>query len=171
MDDGRDELERYYRALIRQARAGDRDSAMEFLREFASTGARAPAEAAAYLGECIARWSDAEFRGTNAPRAFNIAKVGRPEDAEILERHIRALRAYFLLRGRHSGHDEAIHRAAQTVPFTESSMRKLVEETEHDTKREAALWLVKANAVRRRCRRMAGLPLPEDAARPRNARQ
>lgn len=121
----RDEQGRYYKLLAKQATAGDRDSAVELLREFSRPGA--DPEVIAYVAQCVAGWTAKGCDSEATATAFNLTRAGRPGDPRIQSRRIKAMLVYLLLRGEGKGYSEAIRRAAAVAHLSKSSVRKLAD--------------------------------------------
>lgn len=124
------DLDYFYALLIEQAENGDRDDATSLLNEFVQfsrNGEEVPAPLVAYLGQCIAAWLHSGCRPKQATKAFNVQRPAYRDKSDDKSRHIKALRVYYLMRGRRKGRDEAIKLAAGNVALSESSIRKLLE--------------------------------------------
>jgi hypothetical protein len=124
------DLDSFYTVLIEQAKNGDRDDAISLLKEFVQfsrNGEEVPAPLVAYLGQCIAAWLHSECSPEQAAKAFNVQRPAYREKSDDKSRHIKALRVYYLMRGRRKGRNEAISLAAGNVGLSESSIRKLLE--------------------------------------------
>jgi hypothetical protein len=123
------DLDYFYTRLIEQGQNGDRDDAISLLKEFVQfsrNGEEIPAPLVAYLGQCIAAWLHSECSPEQAAKAFNDQRPAYRDKSDDKSRHIKALRAYYLMRGRRKGRDEAISLAAGNVGLSESSIRKLL---------------------------------------------
>jgi hypothetical protein len=124
------DLDYFYTLLIEQAKNGDRNDAISLLKEFVQfslNGEEVPAPLVAYLGQCIAAWLHSECSPEQATRAFNVHRPAHRDKSDDKSRHVKALRVYYLMRGRRKGRDEAIRLAAGNVGLSESSITKLLE--------------------------------------------
>ena len=156
-----DELDEFYRLLIRQAQAGDMDAAESLLREFSQQRAKVHPMVIEYVASCAETWLQAGLSTGESAKAFNVQRPAHrsAEDPDMRGRYIRALRCYFLLRGRGRLAKQALFTAAEHCQRSASAFRKIVERPEYDTLREAALWIIaeKNLKVAKRCRRKAGM--------------
>ena len=124
------DLDSFYTLLIEQAKNGDRDDAISLLKEFVQfsrNGEEVPAPLVAYLGQCIAAWLHSKCSPEQTAKAFNVQRPAHRDKSDDKSRHIKALRVYYLMRGRRQGRDAAIRLAAGNVGLSESSIRKLLE--------------------------------------------
>lgn len=142
--------------LIEEARNGDRDSAVSLLREVAGTDPRAGIKTLVlgYLSECISNWMKWDFDPERAAEAFNVQRVAsRPADnVAIRQKHIRALRTYYLMRGRRKGFEQAKDIAARASNLSRSSIDKLLAPSEGGLSVEqAAALLGIPKRLRSRC--------------------
>jgi hypothetical protein len=143
--------------LIRQAKAGDRESGLALLREFShydstQSGGFSP-EFLGYFAECFRTWLSSDCNAREAPRAFGVARQPHREVSDAAQqKQMRALRVYYLMRGRGKGIDEAIRLAAKNAHVSESAMRQYVapESGGLTVAQGAALLRIQAR-VRKRC--------------------
>ena len=144
----------FYVVMAEQARKGDRESAVSMLEEF-STWKDAPQEPplVTFVASCIEAWRLTGFDPKCAAECFHIKRdSARPESWKIRQKHFKALRAYFLMRGRGKGYEEAKKIAASVAHLGVSSINKLLENTdEAETKRWCVLMTIENRRVRGRC--------------------
>jgi hypothetical protein len=107
-----------------------RESAIALLRYFvqAKKGS-VPPMLGAYLQDCVKAWLDKDCDPRSSAASFNVERSAhRPKDHhDVRDGRVRALRCYYLLRGRHCGREAAITGAAKYADVTESTIKKLLE--------------------------------------------
>lgn len=119
-------------ALIRQAEDGHRDAAIALIADFAEIAkdphcfdavGGVPLPLMQYIATCLADWQKRGFK--DAETWFRVVK---PAHAPVQTngRHVRAMRAYLLLRGRSKGVDAAKAAAAAYSGLTEAQVDHLV---------------------------------------------
>lgn len=144
----------FYACMVEQARKGDRGSAVFLLEEF-STWKVAPQEPplVTFIASCVEAWRLTDFDPKRAAECFHIKRdKERPESWKIRQKHFKALRAYFLMRGRGKGYEEAKKIAARVAHLSPSSINKLLENTdEAEFMRSCALEVIENRRVRERC--------------------
>ena len=125
--------ERAISALIRQAQNGDREAAHGLIADFAALAkdpncfdavGGVPFALTQYIATCLADWQKSKFK--DAERYFYVdRKANRPD--ETTGKHVKAMRAYLLLRGRNAGACAAEAGAATYSGLTEGQVKNLVE--------------------------------------------
>lgn len=119
-------------ALIRQAESGDRDAAIALVADFAQLAkdphffdavGGVPLPLMQYIATCLADWQKRGFK--DAETWF---RVVRPAHAPVQTgtQHVRAMRAYLLLRGRSKGVVAAKAGAVAYSGLTEAQVDHLV---------------------------------------------
>jgi hypothetical protein len=142
--------------LVKEAKNGNRSSAIRVLSELADSDPRASLSPTllSHLFECLRTWRDLEFDSRSAAIAFHIIRPKhRPKDSPFIRaKRTRALRCYFLMRGRGKGRSEAVRIAAISSNLSESSIERLLEhEAGFLTVERAAALLQIPKRLRNRC--------------------
>lgn len=143
--------------IVKEAIEGRRESAEGILIEIA--GAKSIHDLSPiisdYLLGCIRNWSASGFDENAASTAFRIKRENhRPDEwSSIKQKHIYALRVYYLMMGRGKGRDTAIQISAESTHLSESSIKKLIAKSSKglSVEQAAALFLIENPAVRNRC--------------------
>lgn len=143
-------------ALILEAKSSNRAAAVQILREIGSMDPRSGLSTAvmAYLSECLKTWAESDFDPKEAARAFHVQRPKQrpPDSNSIKARHIRALRIYYLMRGRRKGREQAIQIAADAVHLSLQSIIRLLEAAGGGlTVEQGAALLQISKRVRGRC--------------------
>ena len=151
------DLNYFYRRLIKQAEGGERYDALSLLKDFVQfkNAKEVPAPLLAYIQKCISVWLNVDCDPKESAFAFNVQRPAHRDNADhIAYKHIKALRAYYLMRGRRKGREEAVRLAANNVALSESAIKKLLEAPSgggSTIEQEAALFTFKNIAVKKRC--------------------
>lgn len=152
----------WYAAMIEQARNGDRESGIGLLSDFVALGKEQDASPlVAYVATCIAEWLASDCSPQLAAKAFNVPKPShRSPSKAIIRKHLKALRAYYLMRGRGVGYEAAKAIAASTAKLSLSAINKLLEQPRDEDgfplggltlEQAAALYAIENKRVRERC--------------------
>lgn len=143
--------------MVKEATEGRRVSAERILTEIAAAKSihdLSPVISDYLLG-CIRNWSVSGFDENAASTAFHIKRENhRPDEwNSIKEKHIYALRVYYLMMARGKGRDAAIQISAESSHLSESSIKTLIAKSSKGLSAEqaAALFLIENPAVRNRC--------------------
>ena len=123
---------RFFAALVKQAQGGDRDAAEGLIGQFAQLAddphvfdavGGIPSALIGHIAACLSDWKKRDFQ--DAQTRFYVERAAHRPD-ETTGQHVKAMRAYLLLRARAKGVEAARAGAAAYSGLSEDQVRHML---------------------------------------------
>lgn len=135
----------HWSELSEAAGNGDYEAGEKLLQGFATLAddpSNPHPDLVRHLAQCVKRFLEAECSADSARKAFQIDRPRhRPPSKRVEQRHAEALAEYYRSRAAGEGKEAAVAAGAKAGNFTESAMRKVLEEDSILTRFAALFFL------------------------------